>query len=218
MTRRIILALVLLLCLTSSAWPKFEGEQRIYLDERFKAVLDQMQALGNQIAALNAQVAELKQNQAQLQLAIIRQQHELQDLDDLASSLRIGDEENFSKLKAGIAELRVANDNSVNKLTGQAAAPTEVGAPAHPPAPATAHQVFQGYITAVEGSSVMIDMGSEQGIQQGSHLTVYKATDPKTLVGVIEVTHVIDADNSRARIVTLNSGIHLEFSDVVRLE
>ena len=123
MMRRIIFAIFLLLCLTPSAWPKFKEDEQKYLDDQFKAVLDQMQALGNQVAALNAQLAEIKQNQAQLQAVIIRQQHQLQDLDEMLSSLRIGNEENFSKLKTAIADLRAQTDNAVSKLTGQPAAP-----------------------------------------------------------------------------------------------
>ena len=64
----------------------------------------------------------------------------------------------------------------------------------------------------------MIDMGSAQGIQQGSRLAVYKATDTNTRVGVIEVTQVVDTGNARARIVTMNSGVKPEFSDLVRVE
>jgi len=222
MTRRIILAVFLLLFLTPSAWPKFKEDEQKYLDDQFKAVLDQMQALGNQVAALNGQLAEAKQNQAQLQAAIIRQQHQLQDLDEMLSSLRLGNEENFSKLKTAIADLRAQTDNAVSKLTGQPAAPpgtpAEVAPGARPAAPAPSRQTSQGYITSVDGTNVMIDMGSAQGLQQGSRLAVYKATDPNTRVGVIEVTQVVDAGNARARIVTMNSGVKPEFSDVVRLE
>ena len=222
MTRRIILAVFLLLFLTPSAWPKFKEDEQKYLDDQFKAVLDQMQALGNQVAALNGQLAEAKQNQAQLQAAIIRQQHQLQDLDEMLSSLRLGNEENFSKLKTAIADLRAQTDNAVSKLTGQPAAPpgipAEVAPGARPAAPAPSRQTSQGYITSVDGTNVMIDMGSAQGLQQGSRLAVYKATDPNTRVGVIEVTQVVDAGNARARIVTMNSGVKPEFSDVVRVE
>jgi len=222
MTRRIMLAIFLLLFLTPSAWPKFKEDEQKYLDDQFKAVLDQMQAMGNQVAALNAQLAEIKQNQAQLQAVIIRQQHQLQDLDEMLSSLRIGNEENFSKLKTAIAELRAQTDNAVSKLTGQPAAPPgtpgEVAPVARPAAPGPSRQTSQGYITAVDGTNVMIDMGSAQGIQQGSRLAVYKATDPNTRVGVIEVTQVIDTGNARARIVTMNSGVKPEFSDVARVE
>jgi hypothetical protein len=217
-----MLAIFLGLSLAPSAWPKFKEDEQKYLDDQFKAVLDQMQAMGNQVAALNAQLAEIKQNQAQLQAVIIRQQHQLQDLDEMLSSLRIGNEENFSKLKTAIAELRAQTDNAVSKLTGQPAAPPgtpgEVAPVARPAAPGPSRQTSQGYITAVDGTNVMIDMGSAQGIQQGSRLAVYKATDPNTRVGVIEVTQVIDTGNARARIVTMNSGVKPEFSDVARVE
>jgi ABC-type transporter Mla subunit MlaD len=221
MTRRIILGIFLLIWVTPSAWPKFKEDEQKYLDDQFKAVLDQAQALGNQVAALNAQLTEIKQNQAQLQAVVMRQQRQLQDLDEMLSNLRIGNEENFAKLKTAVAELRAQTDNAVSKLTGQPAAPAvaPAGVAVTPPAgPATSRAASQGYITSVDGTNVMIDMGSAQGIQQGTRLAVYKATDPSVRVGVIEVTQVIDTGNSRARIVTMNSGVKPEFSDVVRVE
>jgi ABC-type transporter Mla subunit MlaD len=221
MTRRIILAIFLLLSLTPSAWPKFKEDEQKYLDDQFKAVLDQMQALGNQIAALNAQQAALKQNQDQLQAVFLQQKRQLQDLDEMLSSLRLGNEDNFAKLKTAIADLRAQTDNAVSKLTGQPAGLTgvspEVGPAARPAAPAS-RPTNQGYITAVEGANVMIDMGSVQGIQPGAQLAVYKATDPNTRVGVIEVTQVVDSGNSRAHIVTMNTGVKPEFSDIVRMQ
>jgi len=221
MTRRITFVILLLLFLTPSAWPKWKEDEQKYLDDQFKSVLDQMQALGNQVAALNAQLAELKQNQAQLQAVAIRQQRALQDLDQMLSSLRIGNEENFAKLKTALTELRAETENAVKKLTGQPAqqpaAPVEATLVTHPGA-VPARQAPQGYITAVDGGNVMIDMGSAQGVQQGSRLAVYKATDPNTRVGVIEVTQVVDAGNARARVVTMNAGAKPEFSDVVRVE
>jgi hypothetical protein len=44
------------------------------------------------------------------------------------------------------------------------------------------------------------------------------AADPATQVGVLEVIKVVDAGNSRAPILTLNSGVRPEFSDIVRAE
>jgi hypothetical protein len=222
MTRRIILAILLVLCATPSAWAKFKEDEQKYLDDQFKLVLDQMQALGNTVAALNTQLAEYKQNQAQLQTAIMRQQHQLQDLDEMLSSLRIGNEENFSKLKAAIADLRAQTESLASKLAGgQPGAPTgspvETPAVTHPGTPPV-QKVVQGYITNVEGTDVTIDMGSAKGMTQGARLAVYKATDTNTRVGVVEVTQVIDNDNSRARIVTMNPGVKPEFSDIVRVE
>ncbi len=220
MIRRIILGTILLLCVTPSAWPSFKADEQKYLDDQFKAILDQMQAMGNQVAALNGQLVEIKQTQAQLQSAFLRQQHQLQDLDDMLSSLRVGNEENFSTIRKAVADLRAETDSAVSKLTGQAAAPAAaptVAPVTTPAAPAPARQVAQGYVTSYDGSTVTIDMGSAQGIQQGSKLALYKASDTNTRVGVLEVTQVIDAGNSRATIVTINPGAKPEFSDVVRV-
>jgi hypothetical protein len=219
MIRRIILGTFLLLCVTPSAFPKFKDDEQKYLDDQFKAILDQMQAMGNQVAALNGQLGEIKQTQALLQNAFLRQQHQLQDLDDMLSSLRVGNEENFSKIRTAVQDLRAETDSAVSKLTGQAApaaAPT-VAAVSTPAAPAPARPSAQGYVTSFDGTTVTIDMGSAQGIQQGAKLAVYKASDPNTRVGVIEVTQVIDAGNSRATVVTMNPGAKPEFSDMVRV-
>ncbi len=221
MMRRIILATFLLLSLTPSAWPKFKEDEQKYLEDQFKAVLDQMQALGNQIAALNAQLAALKQNQDQLQAVMNQQKRQLQDVDELLSSQRIGNEDNFAKLKTAIADLRAQTENAVSKLTGQPAEPTgappEVALVARPAAPAS-RQTNQGYVTAFDGTNVMIDKGSAQGMQVGSQLAVYKATDPNTRVGVIEITQVVDSGNSRAHIVTMNAGVKPEFGDIIRVQ
>ncbi len=222
MTRRIFLAIFFLLSLTPSAWPKFKEDEQKYLDDQFKMVLDQMQALGNQLAALNAQQAALKQNQEQLQAVFLQQKRQIQDLDEMLSSLRISNEDNFSKLKAAIADLRTQTDNAVSKLTGQPLTPTgasaEVAPLASPAAPMASRPASQGYITAVDGTNVMIDKGSAQGIQVGSQLAVYKATDQNTRVGVLEVTQVVDSGNSRAHVVTMNSGVKPEFGDIVRVQ
>ena len=221
MMRRMILTIFLLLCLAPSAWPKFKEDEQRYLDDQFKAVLNQMQAMITQVAVLNAELAEVKQSQSEIQVAIIHQQHQLKDLDDSLSSMKTGNAESLSKLKAVIADLRAQTESAVAKMSGQpqapAAAPAEVAAE-HPVAVPATRPAPQGYITAVDGTNVMLDMGSAQGLQQGSHLAIYKATDPNTRVGVLEVTQVIDAGNSRARIVNINAGITPEFSDVVRAQ
>jgi hypothetical protein len=47
---------------------------------------------------------------------------------------------------------------------------------------------------------------------------VFKVGDAATQVGLLEITEVIDANNSRARILQNKPGIKLEFSDIVRAE
>lgn len=224
MPHRVTLGILFLLLCATSAWPKWKEEDQKYLDDQFKAVQDQVQTLATQVQSLNAQLTELRQNQAQVQAVIIRQARALQDIDQMVSSIRLGGEENFSNLKALITQLRNDTQASFAKLTGQPAqlggGTAQVAAAPKTPVAAPAPRAIQGYVTSVEGDNVMIDLGSGQGIQPGSRLVLYKATDKDltTRVGVIEIIQVLDAGNSRAKIINLNAGVQPEFSDIVRLE
>jgi TolA-binding protein len=219
MMRRMMLALFFVLLVATSAWPKFKEDEQQYLNDQFKAIQDQVQALTTQLQTLNAQLQELRQNQAQFQAVIVRQQRSLQDLDQMATSMRLGGEENYSNLKAAIIQFQKETQAAFAKLTGGAVTGSEpsIATPKAGPA-APAATPLQGYVTTVEGNNVTLDMGSSQGIHPGSRLALYKASDPNTRVGVIEIIEVIDAGNSRAKIVEVNAGVKPEFSDVVRLE
>jgi TolA-binding protein len=220
MMRRLSVAITLLLLCASPAWSRWDKEDKAYLVAEFRALQDQIQALKTQLDSLNGQIAELKQNQQQLQTVIVRQQRVLQDMDQLVSSLRLSQEENFSGVKTSLGEMRAEHRKEFASLIGKPAEPGAGATGAEPkgsqPAPA---RPIQGYITVVDDSNnVMVDLGSSQGIQAQSRLAIYKATDPNTRVGVLEVTQVLDAGSSRARIVTMNAGVRPEFSDIVRLE
>jgi len=219
MMRRMMLALFFVFFVVTSAWPKFKEDEQQYLNDQFKAIQDQVQALTTQLQTLNAQLQELRQNQAQFQAVILRQQRSLQDLDQMVTSMRLGGEENFSSLRTAITQLRNETLAGLKQLgggTSPGSVPSEIATPkAGPSAPAAT--VLQGYVTAVEGDSVTLDVGSSQGIHQGAHLALYEASDPHTRVGVVEIIQV-DAGTSRAKIVTKDPGVRPEFSDVVRLE
>jgi TolA-binding protein len=220
MVRRLSVAVTLLLLCATPAWCRWDKEDKAYLVDQFRALQDQIQALKTQLDSLSGQVAELRQNQQQLQTVVVRQQRMLQDMDQLVSSLRLGQEENFSGVKTTLNEIRAEHRKEFASLTGKPAEPGAGTTVAEPkgPQPASARPV-QGYITVVDSSnSVTVDLGSGQGIQPGARLAIYKATDPSTRVGVLEVIQVSGAGESRARIVTMNAGVRPEFSDIVRLE
>jgi len=217
MMRRTMAAGLLVLCVATSAWPKFKEDEQQYLNDQFKAIQGQMQALSSQLQTLNAQLQELRQNQAQIQTLINRQQRSVQDLDQMVASMRLGSEENFSNLKTAILQMRKDTQEAFNKLHSMpqpGAGGTARATTLLPPAPAPA----QGYVLSAEGSNVTLDMGALAGVRRGSHLALYKASDLATRVGVLEVTQMLEGGKSRARVVTLNSGVQPEFSDVVRLE
>jgi phosphotransferase system IIB component len=217
MMRRTMLAVFFVLLVVTSAWPKFKEDEQQYLNDQFKAIQDQVQALTTQLQTLNAQLQVLRQNEAQFQAVIDHQQQSLQTLDRMVTSMHLGDEENFSSLKTAITQLRKDTKAAIASLTG--VPPGSVTTETTKPGSENPPRVLQGYVTDVKGNDVTLeDMGSSQGIHQGSRLAVYKASDPNTRVGVIEIIQVSDAGTSRAQIVTLNAGVQLAWGDVVRLE
>lgn len=223
MTRRLNLVIFFLVFCASTSWARWDPKDKQYLEEQFRLLQDQITTLKTQLETQGTHLAELRQSQAQLQAVIIRQQRALQDIDQLLSSFRLGNEENFSNLKTALTQLRTEQQKAFSSLTGQSAqagagtvevVPTPRPAAGLPAAPPT----IQGYVTLVQGDMVTVDLGSGRGLHPGSRLALYKATDQNTRVGVLEVTEVVDAGNSRARIVTMNSGVRPDFSDIVRLE
>jgi len=222
MMRRVMLAVFFVLMVVTSAWPKFKEDEQQYLNDQFKAIQDQVRALTTQLQTLNAQLQVLRQNQAQFQAVIVRQQRSLQDLDQMVTSMRLGDEENLSSLKTVITQLRKDTLAGFKQVMGGGTTSPATTPPSNP-GPANPSRPVQGYVTDVKGSDVgsdvMLDVGSSSpGIHPGSRLALYKASDPNTQVGLVEITQVIDAGSSRAQIVTLNAGVKLAWGDVAILQ
>jgi hypothetical protein len=216
---RISVAILLAVLGTSTAWGKFKPEEQQYLDEQFRATQDQVQALKTQITALTVQLNELRQNQTQLQTVIIRQQRMLQEMGQMLSAVRLSEEESFAGLKTALNRLETQQQKGFSTLTGQGVqapgAGAETAAAARPvPGPPAAPQ---GYVVDVKGDDVTVDIGTEKGMNVGTRLAVYKASDPNTRVGVLEIVQPA-VGSSRARAVTLNPAVQLEFSDIVRVE
>ena len=218
MTKRAMLALFIVLLAATSAWPKFKEDEQQFLNEQFKAIQDQVQALNTLLQTLNLQLQDLRQNQAQFQAIINRQQRSLQDLDQTVNSMHLGSEEDFSNLKMVVLQLRKDTQDAFLKLSGGSVAPVTGGGGVVPSAPAAPTTAAQGYVLVVEDKIVTLDTSALTGVHEGSHLALYKASDLTTRVGVLTVTQVMDGGKSRAEVVTLNSGVQPEFSDVVRLE
>jgi TolA-binding protein len=218
MTRRLVSAFFLLILFARTAWPKLPKDEQTYFDNQFRGMLEQVQALSKQVQALNTQLAELHQNQTQLQETLVRQQRTLDDLEQLVSHLRVSSQEDLTTLKTTLNQMRTETQRSLNALAGR---PTETTAIVASPATGpllTTSQTVQAYVTSVEGNEVIIDQGSAKGLQVGSRLGLYKASDPRTRVALLEVTQIVDAQNSHAKIITANAGVRPEFGDIVRLE
>ncbi|MFB3923181.1 MAG: hypothetical protein ACE145_15785 [Terriglobia bacterium] len=211
MLQRLSFVLLGVILFAAPVWPKWDAQDKAYLVEQFRDLHDQLQTLKTQLETANAQVADLKQNQQQLQAALARQQRTLQEMDQLVSSLRLGHEESISGLKSALAQLRNDMNAGFKKLSGNESAATAGTMGAAPPAP-------KGYVTDVAGDWITVDLGSTRGMQPGTRLTVYRASDPTQRMGVLEVQQVTGAESSRARIVVMNPGVQPEFGDIVRPE
>ncbi len=221
MMRRVSVAILLAVLGTSAAWGRFKEDEQKYLDDQFRAAQDQIQALKTQITALTAQLSELRQNQTQLQTVIIRQQRALQEISQMLSAVRLSEEENFAGLKTALNRLEAQQQKGFSTLTGQGPSVPGTGSESttavRPSGPAAPPQPVQGYVVDVKGKDISVDIGTEKGMNVGTRLAVYKANDPNTRVGVLEIVQPA-VGSSLARVVTLNPGIQLEFSDIVRVE
>jgi hypothetical protein len=215
MTRRLFVTSLFLILFAGPAWPRLKPEDQQYFDNQFHGVLEQIQALSKQVQTLNARLADAEKNQAQFQEALARQQRTLQDLEQLVSSLRVSSEESLIALKTNLSQMRAETQKSLSVLSGRPTETTAVGASGTASLPPA---TVQGYVTVVEGAEVVIDQGSAKGLRVGARLTLYKANDPTTRAGMLEVTAIVDAGNSRAKIVSINAGVRPEFGDIVRLE
>jgi hypothetical protein len=86
-------------------------------------------------------------------------------------------------------------------------------------APAAEAPKIEGYITADGEKEVTINLGSSAGVKPGMKLNVYRAADPKTQIGVIEIVGVLDSSNSRATVLHKKADVaKFEFSDIVRTQ
>lgn len=130
MVRRLSFVLIGLIIFTTPAWPKWDPQDKAYLAEQFRDLHDQLQALKTQLDTANAQVADLRQNQQQLQAVLAKQQRSLQEMDQMVSSLRLGQEESISGLRSTLAQLRSDMNAGFKKLAGTELAPP---GPASPP-------------------------------------------------------------------------------------
>ncbi len=218
MTRRIFSASLLLVLFAGSAWPRLKQDEQAYFDGQFHGLLEQVQALSKQVQTLTVRLAEANQTQTQLQDAIVKQQKSLQDLEQLVSSMRLANEENLNTLKTALSQMRAETQRSLSALAGRSMETTAIGTASTTGQIPPSSQAVQAYITIVERNEVVIDQGSAKGLHVGSRLIFYKANDPITRAGVLEVTQVVDAGNSRARIVSMNAGVRPEFGDIVRVE
>lgn len=205
-----VLLLVVALCLPSVAGAQKKPKDPIlqsYLEEQFAGLNKKLDELSAKLAALDAEIAKLKQQQADAATELRNAQNLVRSTDSSLSSYRVTNQQDIVALKTDVAKIRQDVTTLLERVKKAEAAP-EV-------------PKIEGYITdpPAEGKDTCtINKGSAAGVKVGMRFLVFKASDAATQVGLVEITEVLDANNSRAKIIHSKPGIKLEFSDIVRAE
>lgn len=192
---------------------KDEGLQQ-YLVPELTAVGSKLDKLAERLAALEAEIAKIKQLQADLAADLRATQGLLKATDTSVTSLRISSQQDILGMKTDITQMRRDVSDIVDLLrknNAQSQPPMQSSDPSQSaPAPTDA------YITQVTDNGVTISVGSSTNVKVGMRFNVFRASDPQSNIGVVEVVDVLDANNSRAKIVSSKPNVRFEFSDIVR--
>ncbi len=213
--RRLLVAFVLMfaLCLPSIASAQKKPKDPVlqsYLEEQFAALAKKLDEIGERVATLEVEMGKLKQLQADSAGELRNAQNAARNTDSSLTSFRLSNQQDIITVKTDVAKIL----QNVTALMEEARKAEAAAAAAEAPK-------IEGYITdpPPEGRDVCtINKGSAAGIKVGMRLLVFKASAPNSQVGLLEITEVLDANNSRAKIIHSKPGIKLEFSDIVRAE
>lgn len=215
MRRTIWLTLLLLLVAVQAS--AFNKRERAYLDQQFKAIQEEL-------SSTRAMVKGLEGRQADLLVVLGEQDKVLKSLDEILAGLRTRMEENSKSLAALSTSLTILKgevsgfrEEAGRKFQELANRPTSTAVLGTLSKSGSA-PALEGYITAVEGETVTIDRGSAHGLRGGERLATFLAVDPETQVGELEVGRILGSQQAQCRIVKLESGVSLDFGDIVRLQ
>ncbi len=180
-----------------------------YLLAEFAAIEEKLDKLNARLDATDAQIAKLKDQQQALAADFKSNQELTKATDTSVTSLRASNQEDLLSLKTDVGRIRRDLSDLADQLKKSAAPP---------PAPAAPQPAIEGYITqaSATSSTVTINLGSAAGVEVGMRFGVYRAAEPQTRIGTVEITEVLDANNSRAKIVASNPNTKFQFSDIVR--
>ena len=207
----VLLAIALCLPLMASAQKKPKDPVlQSYLEGQFAELTKKLEEISERVATLEVEMGRLKQLQADSAGELRNAQNAARNTDSSLTSFRLSNQQDIITLKTDVAKILL---NVTALMEGVKKAEAAAAVPEAPK--------IEGYITdpPTEGKDVCtINKGSAAGVKVGMRLLVFKASDPNSQVGLLEITEVLDANNSRAKILHSKPGIKLEFSDIVRAE
>lgn len=199
------------------------------LDALSSSLEVRLAALDQRLNGLEAELNRLKQGQADLSKQQAEGHNTARDLQNLIKAnevelrnIRVQSSGDILGISNGLgnlrAELAILTDTVKRGFQGgQGGQPSMAQQPVAPTRPSAA--TIEGYVNASLDDAtqlVQISLGRAQGIQVGKQFSVYRTNDPGKSIGILEVTQVVDDNNSKARIIYQAQGIKFEFGDIVR--
>jgi hypothetical protein len=178
-----------------------------YLVSELTTIEEKLDKLSTRLDSVEGQLAKLKEQQQALASDFHANQELSKATDTSVTSLRASNQEDLLSVKSDVARIR-------RDLTEMSDEMRKASAP-QPPPPASQPKL-EGYITQASATSISINLGSAAGVEVGMRFGVYRAAEPQTRIGTLEITEVLDANNSRAKIVASNPNTKFQFSDIVR--
>jgi len=192
-----------------AAIPKFKDPAlQQYLVSEMTSIQEKLDKLAARLDAVEGQLAKVKEQQQALASDFKSNQELVKATDTSVTSLRASNQEDLLSLKTDVARIRRDVGDLSDELRKSAA-------PA-PAAAASAQPKAEGYITQAGVTGITINLGSAAGVEVGMKFGVYRAAEPQTRIGTIEITEVVDANNSKAKVVASNPNTKFQFSDIVR--
>jgi len=189
--------------------PKDEGLHYVLLRE-FSRVNQTLSQLSDRVSALEGEMARLKQQNADVGTEMRTVGEAVKDTEKKVSDQLLNSERTLITITRDLVQVRA----DLASVLEQVRRNQVVSAPpVVEPAPGL---TVEGYIMEVAEREVKISLGASQGSHTGWRLGVYAAADPKTQIGTVVVTEVIDANNSKAEIILMSPGARFQFSDIVR--
>jgi hypothetical protein len=193
---------------------KDEGLQQ-YLVPQITDIQARLDKITEKLGALEAEVGKLKEQQAALADGQNKTHGLVNATDTSVTNLRVSYQSDILDVKTNLVEIR-RNMNEIAETMRRNAPAPQAAAPVNTPPAAAAPPPADGYVTQVSESEVTINLGSAAGIRVGMRFSVYHGSDLQSRIGIVEITDVTDANNSRAKILEIKPDAKFQFSDVVR--
>jgi hypothetical protein len=191
--------------------PDDEGLHYVVLRE-FSKVNSQLAELSARLTTLENDLARLKQQAGEVTTNARDTQTVVRDTDrNITQKLQETDQKLLT-LRNDVIQLRSDLANLTDLIRRNQSAMMTV--------PSAVPEILQepvGYITELIGESeVKFSIGAGSVVSRGMRLGVYAAADPRTQIGILVVSEVVDANNAKADIIRKDPGASFKFSDLVR--